>query len=116
MAKQRMFPDAEITRVVGPDMFEARVNLGFDIDHTRRLRLLGVDSEHVRSLTQDSVRKAMEFLRDRIEGQLVTLKVQRKGEHYYARVCYGSHETDILDEMANHGLLKKFDRNNGDGL
>lgn len=111
MNRLRTFPEAEITRVVGPDMFEAKLDLGFDIEHTRRLRLLGVDSENLRAMQQDDIRKACDFLRGRIEGKIVMLKVQRKGEHYYARVVYGSDDTDVLDEMASMGLVQKFEKN-----
>lgn len=96
-------------------MFEVRVDLGFDIDHTRRVRLLGVDADFLREMNQEQTRKACEFLRGRIEGKNVGLKVQRKGEHYYARVNYGSDETDVLEEMVMQGLVKKFARNGGNG-
>ena len=111
MNRLRTFPEAEVTRVVGPDMFEVMVDLGFDIRHTRRLRLLGVDSDHLRNMNTEGTRKAHEFLRTRIEGQVIGLKVQRKGEHYYARVTYGSDDTDVLEEMAGLGLVQKFERN-----
>lgn len=97
-------------------MFEVKVDLGFDIEHTRRLRLLGVDSEALRTMDADNTRKAHEFLRTRIEGKVVGLRVQRKGEHYYARVLYGSDATDVLEEMVTLGLVSKFERNgNGNG-
>ena len=115
MAKQRMFPEATISRVIGPDMFEATVDLGFDIQHTRRLRLLGVDSDYVRGLESNDARQAMTFFRDRVEGRQVELRVLHKGEHYYARITYGSDDTDLLEEMAAAGLLRKFERSNGNG-
>lgn len=116
MNRLRTFPEAEVVRVVGPDMFEVTVDLGFDIKHTRRLRLLGVDSDHLRGMNTDQMRKAHEFLRQRIEGETVGMRVQRKGEHYYARVAYGSDDTDVLEEMVELGLVQKFERNgNGNG-
>ena len=116
MAKQRLYPEATISRVIGPDMFEATVDLGFDVIHTRRLRLIGVDSDHVRNLDPDGVKSAIEFFRSRVEGRQVELRILRKGEYYYARILYGSDSTDLLDEMVTVGLLKKFERsNNGNG-
>ncbi len=106
---------ANVTRVMGPDMFESEIDLGFDVTITRRLKLAGVDSEHVRSLSQDDAQKAMEFLRSRVEGQSVVLRPSRKGEHFYTRVLYGSEESDILEEMTTLGLLKRFERNSNDG-
>ena len=117
MSRLRTFQGAEVIRVLGPDMFEAKVDLGFDIEHARRLRLLGVDADSLRDMNQDQIRRTCEFQRGRIEGKVVSLKVQRKGEHYYARVLYGNDETDLLEEMVAQGLVKKFERNgtNGDG-
>jgi hypothetical protein len=107
--------EATVTRVMGPDLFEAKVDLGFDIETTRRLKLAGVDSQHLRSLGQDDVQKATEFLRTRIEGQVVLIRPIRKGEHFYARVYYGPEESDLIDEMVLSGFLRRFDRNgNGD--
>jgi len=112
MTKQRLYPEAMIARVIGPDMFEATVDLGFDVIHTRRLRLLGVDSDHVRNLDPDGVKSAIEFFRSRVEGHQVELRILRKGEYYYARIIYGSDSTDLLDEMVTVGLLKRFERSN----
>ena len=109
MSKQRLFPEALIERVIGPDMFEAVVDLGFDIKYTKRLRLLGVDSDYVRSLDTEGIRSAIAFFRDRVEGRTVELRVLRKGEYYYARVVYGADSTDLLEEMVIAGLLKKFE-------
>jgi len=115
MIKKPRLVEAEVTRVMGPDMFEAKVDLEFDISVMKRLKLAGVDSHHLRSLSEDDQRKATEFLRNRIEGETVLIRPLRKGEHFYAKVMYGAEESDILDEMVRCGLLRKFDRNgNGD--
>lgn len=105
----------EVTRVMGPDLFEARVDLEFDITVTKRLKLAGVDSQHVRTMSGEDQTRATEFLRGRIEGKTVTLRPLRKGEHFYARVYYGPEESDILEEMVRSGMLKKFERNGDDG-
>lgn len=116
MSKARLV-EATVKRVMGPDLFEAEVDLDFDVKITRRLKLAGVDSMHLRTLLPNDSQRAAEFLRGRIEGQQVTIKTLRKGEHFYARVFYGPEESDVLDEMVKLGLLRKFDRNgfvNGD--
>jgi hypothetical protein len=116
MIKQRSYSEVTVSRVLGPDMFEAAIDVGFDVIMTRRLRLLGVDSDHVRNMDPDNTRQAIEFFRGRVEGNKVELRVTRKGEYYYARVLYGSDNTDLLDEMSRSGLLRKFERNgNGNG-
>jgi endonuclease YncB( thermonuclease family) len=102
--------EATVNRVLGPDMFEADVDLEFDIRTIRRLKLAGVDSNHLRSLEPDALEEATKFLRNRIEGRTVMLRPIRKGEHYYARVCYGPEERDVLEEMITHGLLRRFER------
>jgi endonuclease YncB( thermonuclease family) len=100
--------DAVVTRVIGPDMFEADVDLGFDVRAMRRLKLAGVNSAHLRKLNKDGTERAAQFLRSRIEGQSVVLKLIRSGDHFYAHVCYGPEERDVLEEMVTHGLLERF--------
>ena len=111
MGSKTRIVEAKITRVMGPDLFEAVVDLEFDITVTKRLKLSGVDSQHLRSLPEADQLKATEFLRNRIEGETVILRPVRKGEHYYARVFYGVEESDILEEMVRSGMLRKFERN-----
>lgn len=101
--------EAKITRVMGPDIFEAEVDLGFDIKITKRLKLAGVNSHHLRKMSEADKAKATEFLRNRIEGQTVIIKPQRKGEYFYAEVFYGPEESNILKEMVGSGLLRRFD-------
>lgn len=115
MANKPRLVEATVKRVMGPDLFEAEVDLEFDIRVTKRLKLAGVDSQHLRSLPDADVQKATEFLRGRIEEQTVLIRPIRKGEHFYARVMYGPEESDVLDEMVRSGLLRKFDRNGDDG-
>ncbi len=114
MATKPRVVEATVTRVMGPDLFEAEVDLEFDIKVTKRLKLAGVDSQHLRGLSEDEQRQAMDFLRRRIEGQVVTIRPLRKGEHFYARVFYGPEESDIFDEMVRSGMLRRFDRNGND--
>ena len=111
MGKKSRLVEAEVTRVMGPDLFEAKVDFEFDIMVLKRLKLSGVDSQHLRSMPETDQLKATEFLRNRIEGQMVLIRPLRKGEHYYARVYYGPEESDILEEMVRSGLLRKFERN-----
>lgn len=116
MSTKPRLVEAEVTRVMGPDLFEAKIDLEFDIHTTRRLKLAGVDSQHLRSLSPGDVQKVTEFLRSRIEGQRVLIRPIRKGEHFYAMVLYGPEESNVLDEMIMSGLLRRFERNgNGDG-
>lgn len=114
MIKKPRLVEAEVTRVMGPDMFEAKVDLEFDISVLKRLKLAGVDSQHLRGLSEEEQRRATEFLRSRIEGETVLIRPLRKGEHFYASVRYGTEEADVLDEMARSGLLRKFRNGNGD--
>ena len=114
MSTKPRLVEADVTRVMGPDLFEAKIDLEFDIQTTRRLKLSGVDSQHLRALSPGDVQRATEFLRSRIEGQKVLIRPVRKGEHFYARVYYGPEESDVLEEMVTSGLLRKFERN-GDG-
>lgn len=110
MSTKPRLVEADVTRVMGPDLFEARIDLEFDIQVTRRLKLASVDSQHLRSMSPADVQRATEFLRSRIEGQRVLLRPMRKGEHFYARVFYGPEESDVLDEMITSGLLRRFER------
>lgn len=114
MGNKPRLVEGSVTRVMGPDLFEAKVDLGFDIETTRRLKLAGIDSHHLRSLGQEEIQKATEFLRSRIEGQVVLIRPIRKGEHFYARVYYGPEESDLIDEMVMSGLVCRFERNGDD--
>jgi hypothetical protein len=114
MGKRPRSIGAKVTRVMGPDLFEAEVDLEFDITVLKRLKLAGVDSQHLRESSETDRIKATEFLRGRIEGQTVLIRPLRKGEHFYARVFYGPEESDILEEMARFGLLRRFERNGDD--
>ena len=100
---------ATVTRVMGPDIFEANIDLGFDLSLLKRFKLSGVDWSHMERMDSNERGKASEFLRGRIEGQQVILRVVRKGEHYYARVYYGPEERDVFNEMSDQGLLRRFD-------
>ena len=106
--------EAKITRVMGPDLFEAEVDLEFDIKVTKRLKLAGVDTPYLRCMSAEDQTRATEFLRDRIEGKMVTLRPMRKGEHFYASVFYGAEESDVFEEMVRSGLLHRFERNGYD--
>ena len=114
MGKNHRSVEGKVTRVMGPDLFEAEVDLEFDITVLKRLKLAGVDSQHLRALPETEQAKATEFLRGRIEGQTVLIRPLRKGEHYYAKVLYGPEESDILDEMVRSGMLRRFERNGDD--
>ncbi len=114
MGKRSRSVEAKVTRVMGPDLFESEVDLEFDITVLKRLKLAGVDSQHLRESSDADRLKATEFLRNRIEGQTVLIRPLRKGEHYYARVLYGPEESDILEEMIRSGLLSRFERNGDD--
>ena len=114
MGKRSRSVEAKVTRVMGPDLFESEVDLEFDITVLKRLKLAGVDSQHLRESSDADRLKATEFLRNRIEGQTVRIRPLRKGEHYYARVLYGPEESDILEEMIRSGLLSRFERNGDD--
>ena len=114
MGKNSRSVEAKVTRVMGPDLFEAEVDLEFDITVLKRLKLAGVDSQQLRDSSEADRLKATEFLRNRIEGQTVLIRPLRKGEHYYARVLYGPEESDLLEEMIRSGLLSRFERNGDD--
>ena len=111
MGSKPRLVEATVTRVMGPDLFEASVDLEFDITVLKRLKLAGVDSQHLRELSEADQQRATDFLRGRIEGQVVLIRPLRKGEHFYARVMYGPEESDVFDEMVRSGMLRRFERN-----
>ncbi len=103
---------AHVARVLGPDMLEADINLGFDVRIRKKIKLGGVDATSVRGMDEDEVKSAVEYLRDRIEGKEVTIRTTRRGDYYYARIYYGPEQSNVVEEMFLQGLLKKFDKIN----
>ena len=101
---------ARVTRVLGPDFFEAVVQLGFDITLRKKFKLGGVDVDQLRSQSDDETRAATEFLRSRVEGQSVILRTTRRGDYWYTKCCYGPEETSVTEEMFQTGHLKPYKR------
>lgn len=99
---------AKVTRVLGPDFFEAVIDLGFDITLRKKMKLGSVDDVKLKLLTEEQKTSAAEFFRSRVEGQEVVLRVVRRGEFHYASVFYGVESKNIVEEMFALGLLPKY--------
>ena len=100
--------EAVILRVMGPDVFEARVQLGFGVETVRQMKLSGVSWDHVNALSEDARDRATEALREMIEGQFVKMRVIQRGQFYYARVFLV--EEDVLECMVQRGYLARFEK------
>ena len=100
---------AKIVKVLGPDFFEALVDLGFGVSLTKKFKLGGVDTMGVKALTEQEAIAALDFLKEKLEGTSVLLRATKRHEHYYTKVYYGPEETNIAEEMFRLGLLKRFE-------
>lgn len=100
---------AKILTVLGPDFFEALVDLGFGVSLTKKFKLGGVDTMSLKAMNEDEVLAATEFLKTKIEGCSVLLRATKRHEHYYTKLYCGPEETNVAEEMFRLGLLKKFE-------
>lgn len=110
--KEFIYKHAVVSRVVDGDTYDIIVDLGFNIAHKIRVRLLGVDTPEVYGIKHDDPEykrgvAASDFVKQRLrDGTPVTLRTvkDKKGKYgrYLAEVFYRSDdgtELSIGDEI-----------------
>ncbi len=99
--------EAEVRRVVDGDTLDLLIDLGLDVLHNHRVRLLGVDTPEVYGVKEDSGeyrrgKEASEYVKSNCEGRRVkvrTIKTKRgsseRGKYgrYLAVIFFKSGET-----------------------
>lgn len=109
--------EARVKSVIGPDILLVDIYLGFDVVIQKKVKLGGIDSNSVRSLSVEQAENIVRFINERVLGKDVLLKTTRRGDFFYGRVFYGINTAsnlldDLLAEFNNDevGSLKRFDK------
>ncbi len=90
---------AIVERVIDGDTIDVHIDLGFDIWHSVRLRLAGIDAPE--RFTEDG-KIVTEYVRDILEGQTVIITTTKTDK-------YGRYLADvILDDTSVSDILVKM--------
>lgn len=79
---------ATVTQVIDGDTIDVSIDLGFDISHTLRVRLYGINTPETRTKNKEEKAKglaAKERLKDLIEGKSIVLKTQKDDTEKFGR-------------------------------
>ena len=105
---------AEILRIVDGDTVDVRIDLGFNMWHKCRVRLMGINAPESR--TRDLEEKARglaakEWLKNILEASSDDIEMQSHGEGKYGRVLgtFFIRGVDINDLMVNEGHAELYD-------
>ena len=88
---------AIVERVIDGDTVDVHIDLGFDIWHSVRLRLLGLDAPE---MATPEGKAAKVFVRDALEGETVTITTHKTDK-------YGRYLAEIFqrDQSFNKALI-----------
>ncbi len=97
---------AEIISVYDGDTFTFKVDLGFSITITEKLRLYGVNTPEVRGKEKVEGKKVRDYVRELILGKTVKIKVYKKGKYgrYIAKVIFNNY--DLSEHLVSLGMAK----------
>ena len=102
----------EVLRVVDGDTVDVRIDLGFNVWHKCRVRMVGINAPESRTRDLEEKEKglaAKEWLKERLDGTSVELQSQGTGK--YGRVLgeFYIDETNINQEMVEVGHAVAYD-------
>ena len=102
----------DIVKIVDGDTVDVRIDLGFDVWHKCRVRLVGINAPESRTRDKEEKERglaAKEWLIDRLADESVELHSQGKGK--YGRVLGELYidETNINQEMIEVGHAVAYD-------
>ena len=91
----------KVTRVVDGDTIDVSVDLGFDIWHNARVRMMGIDTPESR--TRNLAEKALGLaskarLKELLKGQKVRLECSKEGKGKFGRILA---EVVTIDKEGN---------------
>lgn len=97
---------AEIISVYDGDTFTFKVDLGFSITITEKLRLYGVNTPEVRGKEKLEGKRVRDYVRELILGRTVMIKVYKKGKYgrYIAKVILDDY--DLSEHLVSLGMAK----------
>ena len=107
----------DILRVVDGDTVDVRLDLGFNVWHKCRVRMVGINAPESR--TRDKVEKAKglaakEFLKDILENPENNIQMQSEGKGKYGRLLGVLYNLEVTEKTFNdvlviEGLAKPYD-------
>lgn len=103
----RMFTyNAIVERVIDGDTVDVHVDLGFDIWHSVRLRLVGLDTPE---MATPEGKAAKTFVKDAIEGQEVIITTHKTDKYgrYLAEIFYRG--TSFNKTLVDMGFAVPYD-------
>jgi micrococcal nuclease len=79
----------KLERVVDGDTIDVNIDLGFDIHHSARVRMMGIDTPETR--TRNKAEKALGLaskarLKEMLKGQVIKLATSKEGKGKFGRV------------------------------
>jgi len=108
----KYYYEVEVLRVVDGDTVDVRIDLGFNVWHKCRVRMVGINAPESRTKDLEEKEKglaAKEWLKERLDGTSVELQSQGTGK--YGRVLgeFYIDETNINQEMVEVGHAVAYD-------
>jgi len=108
----KYYYEVEVLRVVDGDTVDVRIDLGFNVWHKCRVRMVGINAPESRTKALEEKEKglaAKEWLKERLDGTSVELQSQGTGK--YGRVLgeFYIDETNINQEMVEVGHAVAYD-------
>lgn len=79
---------AKVLEVIDGDTIDVSIDLGFNVLHTIRVRLYGINTPETRTKNKEEKQKglkAKERLKELIEGKIVTIKTQKDDTEKFGR-------------------------------
>lgn len=106
---------AELEHVVDGDTIDIKIDLGFDIKLTKRVRIYNVDTPELRS-SNEFEREMARYVKDVVLRKLIgkqlyikTIKDSDKYGRYLADVYVEDEEGSLSEFLINRGFAKKYD-------
>lgn len=112
LGKIMYYYKVEILRVVDGDTTDVRIDLGFNVWHKCRVRLVGINAPESRTRDKEEKKRglaAKQWLIDRLEDQDVEMKSYGSGK--YGRILgeLFIDDVNINQEMIEKGHAVKYD-------
>lgn len=106
---------AELENVVDGDTIDIKIDLGFDIILTRRLRIYNVDTPELKS-SNETEREMAKYVKDVVlriltgkQLYIKTIKVADKYGRYVADIYIDGVEGSFSDFLIKKGFAKQYD-------
>jgi micrococcal nuclease len=104
---------AKVLEVIDGDTIDVAIDLGFNVLHTIRVRLYGINTPETRTKNKEEKQKglkAKERLKELIEGKIVTIKTQKDDTEKFGRYLgiVFLDNTDINQTLISEGHATEY--------